>query len=251
PPYRLLLIRERREDSTAGLQTVGRAAAGRGSTAPPGTGLPPSWCRRVGAVALHRAAARPGGRACPGATARVVGEAPPRRAHSATARASWYCRFLPRATTKPAAPTMKQSPAISGVAPAAAAASAGGAPSEGERKAPTINADLWYACAGPLVSLPPVGSLVVYFPQGHIEQDAAASDGGGEEREEDAPASDGGGEEREDVAAASDGGSEECGRGGERERGRNTLPWKNKNTMEIRDNVRRHTTLEANRTVGS
>ncbi|CAN6192757.1 unnamed protein product, partial [Urochloa humidicola] len=170
PPYRLLLIRERREDSTAGLQTVGRAAAGRGSTAPPGTGLPPSWCRRVGAVALHRAAARPGGRACPGATARVVGEAPPRRAHSATARASWYCRFLPRATTKPAAPTMKQSPAISGVAPAAAAASAGGAPSEGERKAPTINADLWYACAGPLVSLPPVGSLVVYFPQGHIEQ---------------------------------------------------------------------------------
>ncbi|KAK8461750.1 hypothetical protein SEVIR_1G089100v4 [Setaria viridis] len=65
---------------------------------------------------------------------------------------------------------MKQSPASSGVAPAAAAASAGGAPPEGERKAPAINADLWYACAGPLVSLPPVGSLVVYFPQGHSEQ---------------------------------------------------------------------------------
>nr|CAB3445561.1 unnamed protein product [Digitaria exilis] len=89
---------------------------------------------------------------------------------------------------------MKQSPASSAVAPAAAAASAGGAPPEGtsftfllsvsvvgfdaaprappprERKAPTINADLWYACAGPLVSLPPVGSLVVYFPQGHSEQ---------------------------------------------------------------------------------
>lgn len=34
----------------------------------------------------------------------------------------------------------------------------------------TINSELWHACAGPLVSLPPVGSLVVYFPQGHSEQ---------------------------------------------------------------------------------
>ncbi|WOK94388.1 hypothetical protein Cni_G03090 [Canna indica] len=42
----------------------------------------------------------------------------------------------------------------------------------GERK--TINQDLWYACAGPLVTLPPVGSLVVYFPQGHSEQVAAS-----------------------------------------------------------------------------
>jgi len=33
-----------------------------------------------------------------------------------------------------------------------------------------INSELWHACAGPLVSLPPVGSLVVYFPQGHSEQ---------------------------------------------------------------------------------
>lgn len=40
----------------------------------------------------------------------------------------------------------------------------------GERKAATINGELWHACAGPLVSLPPVGSLVVYFPQGHSEQ---------------------------------------------------------------------------------
>lgn len=38
----------------------------------------------------------------------------------------------------------------------------------GDRKA--INSELWHACAGPLVSLPPVGSLVVYFPQGHSEQ---------------------------------------------------------------------------------
>ena len=40
----------------------------------------------------------------------------------------------------------------------------------GEKKAPTINSELWHACAGPLVSLPPAGSLVAYFPQGHSEQ---------------------------------------------------------------------------------
>ncbi|GMI91311.1 indole-3-acetic acid inducible 24, AUXIN RESPONSE FACTOR 5, MONOPTEROS [Hibiscus trionum] len=38
----------------------------------------------------------------------------------------------------------------------------------GTRKA--INSELWHACAGPLVSLPQVGSLVYYFPQGHSEQ---------------------------------------------------------------------------------
>ncbi|KAE8731988.1 Auxin response factor 16 [Hibiscus syriacus] len=43
---------------------------------------------------------------------------------------------------------------------------------EAERK--NINSELWHACAGPLVSLPPVGSLVVYFPQGHSEQVAAS-----------------------------------------------------------------------------
>jgi len=38
----------------------------------------------------------------------------------------------------------------------------------GARK--TINSELWHACAGPLVSLPQLGSLVYYFPQGHSEQ---------------------------------------------------------------------------------
>ncbi|KAJ0514830.1 putative DNA-binding pseudobarrel domain superfamily [Helianthus annuus] len=33
-----------------------------------------------------------------------------------------------------------------------------------------INSELWHACAGPLVTLPQVGSLVYYFPQGHSEQ---------------------------------------------------------------------------------
>ncbi|XP_022974750.1 auxin response factor 5-like isoform X2 [Cucurbita maxima] len=43
----------------------------------------------------------------------------------------------------------------------------------GARKA--INSELWHACAGPLVSLPHVGSLVYYFPQGHSEQVAVST----------------------------------------------------------------------------
>ncbi|XP_028075568.1 uncharacterized protein LOC114277815 isoform X5 [Camellia sinensis] len=39
---------------------------------------------------------------------------------------------------------------------------------EGEKGC--LNSELWHACAGPLVSLPAVGSRVVYFPQGHSEQ---------------------------------------------------------------------------------
>ncbi|CAK9876381.1 unnamed protein product [Sphagnum jensenii] len=33
-----------------------------------------------------------------------------------------------------------------------------------------INSEFWHACAGPLISLPVVNSLVVYWPQGHLEQ---------------------------------------------------------------------------------
>ncbi|RVW34443.1 Auxin response factor 5 [Vitis vinifera] len=51
---------------------------------------------------------------------------------------------------------------------AAAAATAAPNPCEGEKK--SINPELWQACAGPLVNLPPAGTLVVYFPQGHSEQ---------------------------------------------------------------------------------
>ncbi|KAK1373618.1 Auxin response factor [Heracleum sosnowskyi] len=35
--------------------------------------------------------------------------------------------------------------------------------------------ELWHACAGPLITLPKKGDLVVYFPQGHFEQAASAS----------------------------------------------------------------------------
>ncbi|XP_043695422.1 auxin response factor 12-like [Telopea speciosissima] len=38
-----------------------------------------------------------------------------------------------------------------------------------------LNSELWHACAGPLVSLPAVGSRIVYFPQGHSEQVAAST----------------------------------------------------------------------------
>lgn len=35
---------------------------------------------------------------------------------------------------------------------------------------PSVCMELWHACAGPLISLPKKGSLVVYLPQGHLEQ---------------------------------------------------------------------------------
>ncbi|CAL5424143.1 unnamed protein product [Camellia sinensis] len=38
-----------------------------------------------------------------------------------------------------------------------------------------LNSELWHACAGPLVSLPAVGSRVVYFSQGHSEQVTAST----------------------------------------------------------------------------
>ncbi|KAL8143863.1 LOW QUALITY PROTEIN: hypothetical protein V2J09_016895 [Rumex salicifolius] len=38
-----------------------------------------------------------------------------------------------------------------------------------------LHSELWHACAGPLVSLPRVGSLVYYFPQGHSEQVAVST----------------------------------------------------------------------------
>ncbi|KAF3783627.1 Auxin response factor 6 [Nymphaea thermarum] len=43
----------------------------------------------------------------------------------------------------------------------------------GEKR--SLNSELWHACAGPLVSLPAIGSRVVYFPQGHSEQVAAST----------------------------------------------------------------------------
>ncbi|MQL84403.1 hypothetical protein Taro_016907 [Colocasia esculenta] len=39
--------------------------------------------------------------------------------------------------------------------------------------------ELWHACAGPLISLPRKGSMVVYLPQGHLEQMGGDCGGGG------------------------------------------------------------------------
>ncbi|KAJ4980523.1 hypothetical protein NE237_031360 [Protea cynaroides] len=36
--------------------------------------------------------------------------------------------------------------------------------------ASSVCMELWHACVGPLISLPKKGSVVVYFPQGHLEQ---------------------------------------------------------------------------------
>lgn len=57
----------------------------------------------------------------------------------------------------------------------APSATANASPCEGggEKKS-VINPELWQACAGPLVNLPPAGTHVVYFPQGHSEQVAAS-----------------------------------------------------------------------------
>ncbi|KAH1160912.1 Auxin response factor 5 [Glycine max] len=42
------------------------------------------------------------------------------------------------------------------------------------KKKSSIKAELWHACAGPLVKLPPSGTHVIYFPQGHSEQVSAS-----------------------------------------------------------------------------
>ncbi|EFJ13856.1 hypothetical protein SELMODRAFT_424113 [Selaginella moellendorffii] len=43
----------------------------------------------------------------------------------------------------------------------------------GDKKA--INQALWLECPGPLITLPAIGSQVVYFPQGHTEQVVAST----------------------------------------------------------------------------
>ncbi|MED6157236.1 Arf GTPase arf3 [Stylosanthes scabra] len=40
----------------------------------------------------------------------------------------------------------------------------------GSSSSSSVCLELWHACAGPMISLPKKGTLVVYFPQGHSEQ---------------------------------------------------------------------------------
>ncbi|KAK3207069.1 hypothetical protein Dsin_021115 [Dipteronia sinensis] len=50
-----------------------------------------------------------------------------------------------------------------------ASASAISASVSASASASGVSLELWHACAGPLISLPKRGSVVVYFPQGHLE----------------------------------------------------------------------------------
>ncbi|XP_051113847.1 auxin response factor 18-like [Andrographis paniculata] len=43
---------------------------------------------------------------------------------------------------------------------------------EGEK---CLDSQLWHACAGSMVQMPPVGSKVIYFPQGHLEHASAGN----------------------------------------------------------------------------
>ncbi|XP_042520213.1 auxin response factor 3-like isoform X1 [Macadamia integrifolia] len=52
--------------------------------------------------------------------------------------------------------------------PSCAAASV--CPSAAAAGSSSVCMELWHACAGPLISLPKKGSVVVYLPQGHLEQ---------------------------------------------------------------------------------
>ncbi|XP_019710211.1 auxin response factor 15 isoform X3 [Elaeis guineensis] len=56
-------------------------------------------------------------------------------------------------------------------------------PSQAHRRpqppAEAVCLELWHACAGPLISLPRKGTVVVYFPQGHLEHLGDAGGGGG------------------------------------------------------------------------
>ncbi|KAG1367940.1 auxin response factor 15 [Cocos nucifera] len=52
-------------------------------------------------------------------------------------------------------------------------------PSPAEAGAEALCLELWHACAGPLISLPRRGSVVVYLPQGHLEHLGDGGGGGG------------------------------------------------------------------------
>ncbi|XVE88119.1 hypothetical protein DITRI_Ditri19aG0042500 [Diplodiscus trichospermus] len=64
-----------------------------------------------------------------------------------------------------------ETPSSGSLSPSSSSASvfsASGAP--GSASSSSVCLELWHACAGPLISLPKRGSVVVYFPQGHLEQ---------------------------------------------------------------------------------
>jgi len=64
-----------------------------------------------------------------------------------------------------------------GISPSSSSSCSSGSSSSSSStgSASSIYSELWHACAGPLTCLPKKGNVVVYFPQGHLEQDAMVS----------------------------------------------------------------------------
>ncbi|ESQ42301.1 hypothetical protein EUTSA_v10012728mg [Eutrema salsugineum] len=64
-----------------------------------------------------------------------------------------------------------------GISPSSSSSCSSGSSSSSSTtvSASSIYSELWHACAGPLTSLPKKGNVVVYFPQGHLEQDPLVS----------------------------------------------------------------------------
>lgn len=62
-----------------------------------------------------------------------------------------------------------------GISPSSSSSCSSGSSSSSTGSASSIYSELWHACAGPLTCLPKKGNVVVYFPQGHLEQDAMVS----------------------------------------------------------------------------
>ncbi|XP_010520351.1 PREDICTED: auxin response factor 4 isoform X2 [Tarenaya hassleriana] len=63
----------------------------------------------------------------------------------------------------------------SGNSPSSSSSCSSGLSSSSSASASSIYSELWHACAGPLTSLPKKGNVVVYLPQGHLEQGAMVS----------------------------------------------------------------------------
>lgn len=62
-----------------------------------------------------------------------------------------------------------ENPSSGSLSPSSSSASVLSASGFALASASGVSLELWHACAGPLISLPKRGSVVVYFPQGHLE----------------------------------------------------------------------------------
>ncbi|GMI72860.1 hypothetical protein HRI_000955300 [Hibiscus trionum] len=63
-----------------------------------------------------------------------------------------------------------ETPSSGSLSLSSSSASGLSAPGSGPGPGSSVCLELWHACAGPLISLPKRGNVVVYFPQGHLEQ---------------------------------------------------------------------------------